>query len=124
MKTDPEIKPGTIRYATNKCLEQFLKAGLWHNKRDLLRFISGEIATKDVKDVFNVFKDRPENIKIQLENDDRFILITDYDYHDSYTFGIQEQFIIIGFLHQDKMYYSYLHALYKDLLDEYLPKVL
>ena len=124
MKQEPKIKPGTICYATNKCLEQFLKVGLWSNKKDLLMFVSGNGASKEIKEVFKVFKERPDDYKIEVKNDDRFILITDFEYFTSNSFGIEEQFIVIGFLHRDKTYYSYIHYLYKHLLNEYLPEML
>jgi len=124
MEQEPKIKPGTICYATNKCLEQFLKAGLWSSKKDLLMFISGNGSSKEVKEVFRIFKDRPGDYKIEVKNDDRFILVTDYENFSSNVFGIDEQFIVLGFLHPDKTYYSYLHCLYENLLDEYLPKIL
>ena len=55
---------------------------------------------------------------------DQISLLTDYENFSSNVFGIDEQFIVLGFLHRDKTYYSYLHCLYENLLDEYLPKIL
>lgn len=123
MKINLKIKPGTICCVTNKCLEQFLKSGLWNNKSNLLKFLAGESTELNIKNAYSEFENQIDNHEEKIQKD-RLILIIDCHSYTSVVHGVTEEFIITGFLFKDKLYYSYFHSLYEEDLEEFLPKIL
>jgi len=111
-----KIRSGQLYYVSHQCIEHFLKSGFWSEREHLLSFLkgNGEWVLKRISPpVFNNYNKQQKNILLLTET---FIIET--------TFGkVTERYVVLGFLFQDKHYYSYIHSFYEKFIEEYLQPV-
>ena len=119
-----DLKPGNICYVTNQALEQMVKSSLWNSKEDLLNFIEGFSNHREKTNIYDIFKEYPGDVAINLSRHHRIILITDFFDYSKNNPSLKEKFVVIGFLHKERTYYTYFHSYYKEFLNEYLTKLL
>jgi len=112
-----KICSGQLYYVSNQCIEHFIKSGFWLERDHLLSFLRGNgewVLNRITPPKFRNHNKDKENILLITE---KYIIET--------TFGkVHEKYIVLGFLFQDKHYYSYIHSFYEKFINEYLQPVI